>query len=167
MFCKFCHFYNCAITVKLRASIAKTRSVMSDSLWPLDCSLPGSSVCGIFQVRILLEWVAISSSKSWKRTRLNVSHFLISSLSQCYCNQNSVVCVSIQTEQRNRTESPEMNPHNHSQMIHGKEAKTIQWGKKQHFQHTIVRKLDIHMHKNKLYPYLTLYTKRTENGPKI
>ena len=30
---------------------------------PIDCSLLGSSVCGIFQARIL-EWVASSSSKS-------------------------------------------------------------------------------------------------------
>ena len=29
---------------------------------PVDCSLPGSSVCGIFQAKIL-EWVAISSSR--------------------------------------------------------------------------------------------------------
>ena len=29
---------------------------------PMDCSLPGSSVCGIFQARIL-EWVAFTSSK--------------------------------------------------------------------------------------------------------
>ena len=29
---------------------------------PMDCSLPGSSVCGIFQARIL-EWVAISLSR--------------------------------------------------------------------------------------------------------
>ena len=29
---------------------------------PMDCSLPGSSVCGILQARIL-EWVAISSSR--------------------------------------------------------------------------------------------------------
>ena len=29
---------------------------------PLDCSLPGSSVHGIFQARVL-EWVAISFSK--------------------------------------------------------------------------------------------------------
>ena len=36
-------------------------SVMSDSLQSLDCSLPGSSVHGIFQARIL-EWGAISSS---------------------------------------------------------------------------------------------------------
>ena len=33
------------------------------TLWnPLDCSLPGSSVHGIFQARIL-EWIAISSSR--------------------------------------------------------------------------------------------------------
>ena len=38
-------------------------SVMSNSLCnPLNCSPPGSSVHGIFQVR-MLEWVAISSSK--------------------------------------------------------------------------------------------------------
>ena len=29
---------------------------------PMDCSLPGSSVCGMFQARIL-EWVAISGSR--------------------------------------------------------------------------------------------------------
>ena len=45
-------------------------------------------------------------------------------------------------------------------MIPDKEAKTIQWGKKQHFQRTVVGKLDIHMQRNKLYPYLTPYTKR-------
>ena len=32
---------------------------MSDSFDPMDCSLPGSSVYGILQARIL-EWVAIS-----------------------------------------------------------------------------------------------------------
>ena len=35
---------------------------MSDSLWPVDCSPPSSSVHGILQARIL-EWVAISFSK--------------------------------------------------------------------------------------------------------
>ena len=41
---------------------------------PLDCSLPGSSVHGIFQARIL-EWVARTSSKgfSWLRDRTHVS----------------------------------------------------------------------------------------------
>ena len=32
------------------------------TLWPMDCSPPGSSVCGIFQARIT-EWVAISYSR--------------------------------------------------------------------------------------------------------
>ena len=41
---------------------------------PMDCSLPGSSVHGIFQARIL-EWVAISFSRgsSWPRDRTQVS----------------------------------------------------------------------------------------------
>ena len=41
---------------------------------PMDCSLPGSSVHGIFQARIL-EWVAISFSRgtSWPRDRTRVS----------------------------------------------------------------------------------------------
>ena len=41
---------------------------------PMDCSLPGSSVYGILQVRIL-EWVAISSfrASSWPRDRTCIS----------------------------------------------------------------------------------------------
>ena len=43
-------------------------SVVSDSVTPMDCSPPGSSVHGILQAG-MLEWVAISSSKgsSWPR----------------------------------------------------------------------------------------------------
>ena len=44
---------------------------------PMDCSLPGSSICGIFQARIL-EWVAISYSTGSSRPR----------------DQNCVSCVS-------------------------------------------------------------------------
>ena len=39
-----------------------SRSIMSDSYDPMDCSLPGSSVHGMLQVRIL-EWIAILYSK--------------------------------------------------------------------------------------------------------
>ena len=48
---------------------------MSDSLRPMDCSPPSSSVHGILQARIL-EWVAISfSSGSFRpRDRTQVSH---------------------------------------------------------------------------------------------
>ena len=42
---------------------------------PMDCSLPGSSVHGILQARIL-EWVAMPSSRgsSWPRDRTRVSY---------------------------------------------------------------------------------------------
>ena len=44
---------------------------------PMDCSLPGSSVHGIFQARIL-EWIAISFSRgsSWPRDRTQVSRIV-------------------------------------------------------------------------------------------
>ena len=50
-------------------------SVVSDSLQLLDCSLPGSSVHGILQARIL-EWVAVPFSKesSQPKNRTQVSH---------------------------------------------------------------------------------------------
>ena len=43
-------------------------SVLSDTLWPHGCSLPGSSVHGIPQARVL-EWVTMPSSRgsSWHR----------------------------------------------------------------------------------------------------
>ena len=52
-----------------------SHSVMSNSLHPLDCSPPGSSIRGIFQARVL-EWVAISFSRgsSWPRDWTQVSH---------------------------------------------------------------------------------------------
>ena len=44
---------------------------------PMDCSLPRSSVHGVFQARVL-EWVAISFSRgsSWPRDRTRVSHII-------------------------------------------------------------------------------------------
>ena len=42
--------------------------VMSDSWDRIDCGLPGSSVCGILQAR-LLEWVAISCSRGSSQPR--------------------------------------------------------------------------------------------------
>ena len=60
-----------------------SRSVLSNSLQPLDCRLPGSSFHGIFQERIL-EWVAISFSRGSSRPKdwTRVSH----TASRCfYC----------------------------------------------------------------------------------
>ena len=44
--------------VKSESEVAQSCPTLSD---PMDCSLPGSSVHGIFQARVL-EWVAISFS---------------------------------------------------------------------------------------------------------
>ena len=45
------------------SEIEVTQSCLT--LWdPMDCSLPGSSVHGIFQARIL-EWIAISFTQKW------------------------------------------------------------------------------------------------------
>ena len=42
---------------------------VAQTLWdPMDSSLPGFSVCGVFQARIL-EWVAISFSRGSSRLR--------------------------------------------------------------------------------------------------
>ena len=50
------------------------KTLSHEILDPMDCSLPGSSVLGIFQARIL-EWVAISFSRgsSWPRDQTQAS----------------------------------------------------------------------------------------------
>ena len=40
---------------------------------PVDCGLPGSSVHGILQARVL-EWVAISFSTDWQNVSSSISH---------------------------------------------------------------------------------------------
>ena len=60
------------------------------TLWdPMDCSLPGSSVHGIFQARVL-EWVAISFSRvsSQPRDQTQVSH-IVSKTLYCLSHQGS------------------------------------------------------------------------------
>ena len=49
----------------LCVSVAQSRPTLCD---PVDCSLPGSFVHGIFQARIV-EWVAISHSRASSRFR--------------------------------------------------------------------------------------------------
>ena len=57
------------------ACVCLSHSVLSDSLWPKDCSPPGSSVHGILQARVL-EWVAMPSSRgsSQSRAQTQASH---------------------------------------------------------------------------------------------
>ena len=51
-----CHFLLQCMKVKSESEVAQLCLTLSD---PMDCSLPGSSVHGIFQARVL-EWVAIA-----------------------------------------------------------------------------------------------------------
>ena len=53
-----CHFLLQCMQVKSESEVAQSCLTLSD---PMDCSLPGSSVYGIFQARVL-EWVAIAFS---------------------------------------------------------------------------------------------------------
>ena len=53
-----CHFLLQCRTVKSESEVAQLCLTLSD---PMDCSLPGSSVHGIFQARVL-EWGAIAFS---------------------------------------------------------------------------------------------------------
>ena len=53
----------------------RSRSVVSDSSDPMDCSLPGSSVHGIFQAKVL-QWGAIASCRQTWACWLYVSGFV-------------------------------------------------------------------------------------------
>ena len=53
-----CHFLLQCLKVKSESEVAQLCLTFRD---PMDCSLPGSSIHGIFQARVL-EWVAIAFS---------------------------------------------------------------------------------------------------------
>ena len=53
-----------------------SRSIMSDSLHPMDCSPPGSSAHGIFQARVL-EWGAIAFSHTLTIGRQKLEPWII------------------------------------------------------------------------------------------
>ena len=62
-----CHFLLQCMRVKRESEVAQSCPTLHD---PMDCSLPGSSVHGIFQARVL-EWVAIAFSGGNGRTYLS------------------------------------------------------------------------------------------------
>ena len=53
-----CHFLPQGVKVKSESEVTQSCPTLSN---PMDCSLPGSSIHGIFQARVL-EWVAIAFS---------------------------------------------------------------------------------------------------------
>ena len=71
-----CHFLLQWMKVKSESEVAQLCPTLRD---PMDCSLPGSSVHGIFQARIL-DWVAIAFSQSrWGRRKTLTLKFMLSS----------------------------------------------------------------------------------------
>ena len=67
-----CHFFLQCMKVKSESEVAQSCPTLSD---PMDCSLPGCSVHGIFQARVL-EWGAIAFSETTTRSiQLVAIHF--------------------------------------------------------------------------------------------
>ena len=63
-----CHFLPQCMKVRSESEVAQSCPTLSD---PMDCSLPGSSVHGIFKARVL-EWgaVAFSEIQQWQNTKV-------------------------------------------------------------------------------------------------
>ena len=64
-----CHFLLQCMKVKSEREVAQLCPTLSD---PMDCSLPGSSIHGIFQARVL-EWGAIDFSTYTEESSIIVS----------------------------------------------------------------------------------------------
>ena len=62
--------------VKSESEVAQSCPTLSD---PMDCSLPGSSVHGVFQARVL-EWVATAFSDGMKMTVLIIMKMMIKTM---------------------------------------------------------------------------------------
>ena len=71
-----CHILLQCMKVKSKSEVAQLRPTLSD---PMDYSLPGSSVHGICQARVL-EWVAIAFSHLHFNCELNHKHFYYTKL---------------------------------------------------------------------------------------
>ena len=65
-----CHFLLQCMKVKSESEVAQSCPTLSD---PMDCSLPGFSIHGIFQARVL-EWGAIAFSDGYRENRLKARH---------------------------------------------------------------------------------------------
>ena len=75
-----CHFLLQCMKVKSESEVAYSCPTLSD---PVDCSLPGFSVHGIFQARVV-EWVGIAFPATWLKSILYfITLFL--SLVICLC----------------------------------------------------------------------------------
>ena len=80
-----CHFPVQCMKVRSESEVSQSCPTLSD---PIDCSLPGSSVHGIFQARVL-EWGAIAFSDTqyrhiYKSRKLAMRNARHPTVCQCY-----------------------------------------------------------------------------------
>ena len=68
-----CHFLLQRMKVKSQSEVVQSSLTLSDLM---DCSLPGSSIHGIFQARVL-EWGAIAFSSCYSRVQFFVTQWTI------------------------------------------------------------------------------------------
>ena len=99
-----CHFLLQCMKVKSESEVTQSCPTPSD---PMDCSLPGSSIHGIFQTRVL-EWVAIAFSiwhtnklqlRMYPRVKLLTKNRLMSRFSS-YCQTVSQSYLNLYSHQQ-------------------------------------------------------------------
>ena len=102
-----CRFLLQCMKVKSESEVVQSCLTLSE---PMDCSLPGSSIHGIFQARIL-EWDAIAFSDPWVCIQLYLKGILLPSKRQ-FCEVEAPLeelllhCSLLTPGKRNRTEGP-------------------------------------------------------------
>ena len=79
------HFLSQCMKVKSQSEVAQSCPTLSD---PMDCSLPGSSVHGLFQARVL-QWGAIAFSVG----SVKQHPFIISQFCRCTVQVGSLGCL--------------------------------------------------------------------------
>ena len=85
-----CHFFLQCMKVKSESEVAQSCPTLHD---PMDCSLPDSSIHGIFQARVL-EWGAIASSVFYTYIHLIIKTGLWEDIHNRACCQRTCSCQS-------------------------------------------------------------------------
>ena len=91
-----CHFLLQCVKMKSQSEVAQSCLTLSD---PMDCSLPGSSVHGSFQARVL-EWGAIAFSVKVQRNSLNNPEMILRKLK--VVSESSIPKINLITSFANR-----------------------------------------------------------------
>ena len=91
-----CHFLLQCMKVKSETEVSQLCQTPSD---PMDCSLPGCSIHGIFQARVL-EWVAIAFSgySAWGHTKLDTTEHTQMKCELLQCTNQIIFLHSLHTD---------------------------------------------------------------------